>query len=88
MLLSASSGVMSIRHRLILLVTTACCAALLLCPLGGRTPKPAALGPLASSAPPLFGPATNPAGDDHAAMNALHREATLALGQLRGRALP
>jgi hypothetical protein len=85
---SAVSRAFSSRHRLILFVTTACCAALLLCPLGGRAPNPAALGPLASAAPPLFGATAIPAGDDNAAMSALHREATLALGQLRGRAVP
>lgn len=80
---------MFVRHRLILFVTTACCAALLLCPFGGRMPNPATLGPLASSAPPLFGAIAIPAADDQAAaMTALHREATLALGQLRGRAAP
>ncbi len=84
----AKSGAMSLRRRLILLVTASFCAALLLCPIGGRTPAPATLGPLASAAPPLFGPAATSTGDDHAVMNALHREATLALGQLRGRALP
>lgn len=83
---AAKSDAVSFRHRLILLVTTAFCAVALLCPFGAGTPTTASLGPLASTAPPLFGPAANPAGDDHAVMNALHREATLALGQLRGRA--
>ncbi|HWK94812.1 MAG TPA: hypothetical protein VNR39_05265 [Pseudolabrys sp.] len=79
---------MTSRKRLLLLVTTAFGAAALLCPLGGSTRGPAALGPLASSAPPLFdAPGNAPAGDN-AAMNALHREATGALGQLQGRPAP
>lgn len=88
MFLVTMSHVMPVRHRLILLVTTAFCAVALLCPLGIRTSTTAALSPLASAAPPLFDAAGGPAGDDNAVMNALRREASLALGQLRGRELP
>jgi len=79
---------MTSSKRLILLVTTAFGAAALLCPLGGSTRGPAALGPLTSSAPPLFDPAGNTSASDGVAMDALHREATGALGQLQGRAAP
>jgi len=80
-------GVIFFRHGLILLVTAAFCALALLYPIGGRTQK-TALGPLASTAPPLFAPARPAAVDDHAVMNALRHDATLALGQLRGRTQP
>lgn len=79
---------MTSRKRFILLVTTVFGAAALLCPLGGSTPGPAALGPLASSAPPLFETLGSVSAGENAAMSALHREATGALGQLRGRAAP
>jgi hypothetical protein len=74
---------MSFRHRLILLLTSACGAFVLLCPVGGNSPT-AKLGPIVSAAPPLDADSAGPGLEDPV-MNALRREANLALGQLRAR---
>jgi len=76
---------MSSRH-LILLLTSACGAFALLCPVGGHAPT-ANLGSIVSAAPPLDADSAGPAAEDPA-MSALHSEASLALGQLRGRRTP
>lgn len=73
---------MSTRHRLILLATSACGAAVLMCPFHVTTPA-ASLGSIVSAAPPLFGGDT--AGDNNPLIDALRREAGLALGQLQSR---
>lgn len=74
---------MSTRHRLILLATSACGAAVLMCPFHVTTPA-ASLGSIVSAAPPLFG-GGDTAGDNNPLIDALRREAGLALGQLQAR---
>ncbi len=75
---------MSMRHRMILLATSACGALVLFCPVSGSSPS-AHLGPLVSAAPPLFATGTIVESGDSLVMDALRREAGLALGQLQAR---
>lgn len=75
---------MTSRHRMILLLTSAFGALVLFCPVSGNSPM-ANLGPIVSTAPPLFTPSPETGSDDSSVMNALRREAGLALGQLRAR---
>jgi len=75
---------MTSRHRMILLLTSAVGALVLFCPVSGNSPM-ANLGPIVSTAPPLFATGTLVESGDSPVMDALRHEAGLALGQLQAR---